>query len=67
MGSRSDCYRRIFGVASKYLGNPQRAARWLETPNRALGGIAPVDIIDTEPGRLQVEKILGRIGYGGIS
>ena len=41
--------------------------RWLKHPNRALGGLVPVAAIDTELGARQVESILGRIAYGGIS
>jgi uncharacterized protein (DUF2384 family) len=41
--------------------------RWLKHPNRALGGIAPVTAIDTELGARQVENVLGRIAYGGVS
>jgi len=58
---------RIVAIANEYLGDHQRATRWLKHPNRALGGIAPVEAIDTEPGARQVENILGRIAYGGIS
>jgi uncharacterized protein (DUF2384 family) len=39
----------------------------LKHPNRAPGGLAPVAAIDAELGARQVENILGRIGYGGIS
>jgi uncharacterized protein (DUF2384 family) len=41
--------------------------RWLKHPNRVLGGISPVSALDTEPGARQVENVLGRIAYGGIS
>jgi len=58
---------RIVALANEYLGDHLRAMRWLKQPNRALGGIAPVAAIDTEPGARQVENILGRIAYGGIS
>jgi putative toxin-antitoxin system antitoxin component (TIGR02293 family) len=58
---------RIVAVANEYLGDRERALRWLKRPNRALGGIAPVAAIDTELGARQVENILGRIAYGGIS
>jgi putative toxin-antitoxin system antitoxin component (TIGR02293 family) len=54
-------------IASEYLGDAERARRWLKHPNRALGGLAPVAAIDTEPGARQVENLLGRIAYGGIS
>jgi len=58
---------RIVALANENLGEHERAVRWLKHPNRALGGIAPVAAIDTEPGARQVENILGRIAYGGIS
>jgi putative toxin-antitoxin system antitoxin component (TIGR02293 family) len=58
---------RIVAIANEYLGERERAVRWLKRPNRALGGLRPVAAIDTEPGARQVENILGRIAYGGIS
>jgi putative toxin-antitoxin system antitoxin component (TIGR02293 family) len=58
---------RIVALANEYLGDHGRAMRWLKHPNRALGGLAPVAAIDTELGARQVENILGRIAYGGIS
>jgi putative toxin-antitoxin system antitoxin component (TIGR02293 family) len=58
---------RIVAIANEYLGDHERAVRWLKRPNRALGGVAPLAAIDTEPGAHQVERILGRIAYGGIS
>jgi putative toxin-antitoxin system antitoxin component (TIGR02293 family) len=58
---------RIVAIAGEYLGDRERALRWLKHPNRALGGLAPVAAIDTELGARQVENILGRIAYGGIS
>src|SRR6202047_480538 len=58
---------RIVAIANEYLGDHERAMRWLKRPNRALGGLAPVAAIDTELGARQVENMLGRIAYGGIS
>jgi len=58
---------RLIAIAGEYLGDPERARRWLKRPNRALGGIAPMAAIDTEAGARQVENVLGRIAYGGIS
>jgi putative toxin-antitoxin system antitoxin component (TIGR02293 family) len=58
---------RIVVLADECLGNHERAVRWLKRPNRALGGIAPVAAIDTELGARQVENVLGRIAYGGVS
>jgi putative toxin-antitoxin system antitoxin component (TIGR02293 family) len=58
---------RILAMAHEYLGDHERAMRWLKRSNRALGGLAPVVAMDTELGARQVENILGRIAYGGIS
>src|ERR1700679_1459535 len=33
---------RILALAAEYLGDHERALRWLKNPNRALGGTAPV-------------------------
>ncbi|HTJ30086.1 MAG TPA: MbcA/ParS/Xre antitoxin family protein [Acidobacteriaceae bacterium] len=58
---------RLLALAEFYLDDRRRAADWLKRPNRALGGAVPLEIIDTELGARQVEEVLGRIGYGGIS
>jgi putative toxin-antitoxin system antitoxin component (TIGR02293 family) len=58
---------RLVAIAREFLGDHERAMRWLKRPNRALGGVAPVAAIDTELGARQVENILGRIAYGGVS
>lgn len=58
---------RIVALAQQYLGSQERAARWLKSPNRALGSRQPITAIDTELGARQVENILGRIAFGGIS
>jgi len=58
---------RIVALAQESLGSRERAMHWLKRGNRALGGVAPIAAIDTEPGARQVENVLGRIAYGGIS
>lgn len=58
---------RIMALANEFIGDHEKAVRWLKRPNRALGGIAPVEALDTELGARQVENILGRIAYGGVS
>ena len=58
---------RIVAMARQNLGSSDLALRWLKRPNRALGGSAPIAAIDTEVGARQVENVLGRIAYGGIS
>lgn len=58
---------RIVALAKSSLGSRETAARWLKRPNRALGGQAPLDVLDTEIGARSVENVLGRIAYGGVS
>jgi putative toxin-antitoxin system antitoxin component (TIGR02293 family) len=58
---------RIVALAKHYLGDDETALRWLKRPNRALGGLIPLDSLDTEPGARMVENVLGRIAYGGVS
>jgi putative toxin-antitoxin system antitoxin component (TIGR02293 family) len=58
---------RIVALARQSLGNQELAMRWLKRANRGLGGVAPIAAIDTEPGARQVENVLGRIAFGGIS
>jgi putative toxin-antitoxin system antitoxin component (TIGR02293 family) len=58
---------RIVALAQQSLGSHELAMRWLKRANRALGGVAPIGAIDTELGSRQVENVLGRIAYGGIS
>jgi putative toxin-antitoxin system antitoxin component (TIGR02293 family) len=58
---------RLLALARESLGDGARASRWFKRTNRALGGIAPLAAIDTELGARQVENLLGRIAFGGIS
>lgn len=54
-------------LAVTSIGDRGRAIAWLRAPNEALGGQIPVDVLDTELGVRQVENLLGRIAYGGLS
>jgi putative toxin-antitoxin system antitoxin component (TIGR02293 family) len=58
---------RLLALAREALGDDARASRWFKRSNRALGGIAPLAALDTELGARQVETLLGRIAYGGVS
>lgn len=58
---------RIVALAQQSLGDREAVARWLKRSNRALGNVAPISNVDTELGARQVENVLGRIAYGGIS
>jgi len=58
---------RIAAQATDVLGSPEKAATWLQRPNRALGGRVPLELLDTDPGSRQVEDVLGRIEHGVYS
>lgn len=58
---------RIAAQAADTLGSPEKAATWLQRPNRALGGRAPLELLDTDAGSRQVEDVLGRIEHGVYS
>jgi putative toxin-antitoxin system antitoxin component (TIGR02293 family) len=58
---------RIATETSAVLGSEEKAARWLHTPNRALGGNLPLELLDTDLGSRQVEEVLGRIEHGVYS
>ena len=54
----------LFDRAVAVLGNEERARQWLKAPQRALGGRAPLEYADTEPGAREVEDLLGQLEYG---
>ena len=58
---------RVYATAVEMIGNADKAAKWLRTPNRALGGEISIDQLDTDLGTREVENILGRIAYGVYS
>lgn len=55
---------RILHSATDAVGNEKNAAQWMLQKNRALGGVAPLQLLDTEAGAREVESVLGHIRYG---
>jgi putative toxin-antitoxin system antitoxin component (TIGR02293 family) len=55
---------RVLALANDILGDRAKASRWLQTPNSALQGSTPFELLDTDAGVQSVETILGRIAYG---
>ena len=41
-------------------------AKWLESPQPALGGLKPAEVLDTPEGLSQVERLLGAIESGAF-
>ena len=64
---------RIVGLADLYdygfkvFEDKEKFNHWMVAPNKALGGKAPFDIINSQFGREEVKNILGRIEYGVYS
>lgn len=58
---------RAVSQAVEVLGSIEKARVWLKTPNRALCGEIPLDLLDTEIGARQVEEVLLRLNYGIFS
>jgi putative toxin-antitoxin system antitoxin component (TIGR02293 family) len=58
---------RVAAQAVEVLGSEKKASRWLHASNRALGGEAPLALLDTDVGARQVEEVLGRIEHGVYS
>ena len=56
----------ITRTAEQTFGGREAATRWLKTPNIALTGATPLSMLDTEPGALEVRRILSSIDYGGV-
>ncbi len=55
---------RMHDFAVEVFGDEQKARKWLRTPNRALKGLFPLDLLRTDYGARIVETILGRIAHG---
>lgn len=64
---------KIVGLADLYsygfevFEDEDRFNQWMATPNQALGGQVPYDIIDNQYGREEVKNLIGRIDYGVYS
>ncbi len=58
---------RVVARAVEVLEDEDAARRWLQKPNRALGGEVPLRLLDTDAGATQVDDVLTRIEYGVVS
>ncbi|HAT1612111.1 TPA: DUF2384 domain-containing protein [Raoultella planticola] len=55
---------RVLDIAVDYFGSKQDAYAWLQSPVRGLGNVAPIDLIATESGALEVTDLIGRLQHG---
>ena len=58
---------RVVAHAEDVFEDIDKVRRWLVHTNRALGGVTPLSLLDTDEGARQVDTILGRIEYGLFS
>lgn len=54
-------------IAVEVFGSEEAANRWMSSPNRALGGVVPQSLCDSDEGCEEVEAILRRIEQGEFS
>lgn len=58
---------RTLGRAAEVFEDTDAAIDWLKSPNRALGGVTPLSLLDTDLGAEGVMDVLGRIEHGVFS
>jgi putative toxin-antitoxin system antitoxin component (TIGR02293 family) len=59
---------RVFGAALRLFEGEEEAARaWLRRRHPALGGERPLDLVRTEVGAREVERLIGRLEHGVFS
>lgn len=55
---------RVGGHAEKVFEDAALARDWMVSPNRALAGSTPIELLDTDAGAERVDEILYRIEHG---
>ena len=55
---------RTWALGVRVFGEPERLARWLRKPSRALDRMRPIDMLASETGAKLVEEELHRIDFG---
>jgi len=54
-------------MALEIFESNEKATEWMRRPNQTLGGAAPLDLMDTEPGANSVRQVLNAIATGGVA
>lgn len=54
-------------LADRLIGRRDLALAWLRAPNQYLGGITPLEMLESEAGTSAVVQSLYAIAYGGIA
>jgi putative toxin-antitoxin system antitoxin component (TIGR02293 family) len=58
---------KVLALSESILGTKEKARHWLTAPNRALGSVSPLSLLETEAGVDEVTNVLGRIEHGVFS
>jgi len=61
---RSERLARTVALARQVLGNAYEATDWLNQPHPLLGSARPIEILATDLGARQVERLLRNIEHG---
>lgn len=56
----------VMKLGMDVFGDEESAINWMKTPNQALQGAEPLDLMDTEPGAMSVREVLNAIATGGV-
>jgi len=59
--------RLLAQAVELFEGDKEKAFRWFVQSNRALGGLAPLEMAATETGAREVESLIGRLEHGVFS
>ena len=62
---RVDRIATVSHLAEAMFATQLTATHWLSTPNKALGGTAPILLCETEIGAKQVRRVLKALEWGG--
>ena len=57
----------IYSYGFEVFGDKGLFNQWMQSPNRALGGEVPYNLIDNQYGREEIKNLIGRIAYGVYS
>ncbi|PHM70842.1 antitoxin Xre/MbcA/ParS toxin-binding domain-containing protein [Xenorhabdus sp. KJ12.1] len=59
---------RVFDATITFFnGDKEAAYHWLKEPVKGLGHVAPISLLSTESGALEVMDLIGRLEHGVIS
>lgn len=57
----------LYSYGFEIFGDKDLFNKWMRSPNRAIGGQVPYDLIDNQYGREEIKNLIGRIAYGVYS